>query len=126
MANKKLIEKKSEEVFPLEKTIEIAPEINEVIEREEQLTGEEIQRLREKIEQTDLDDHLKTQVQSHVNDLKVSGLEDEGKIKKLLDIANVKGVVFAVSVAKKMGDPYVLDLLHDKLVEEGYYKKFIK
>ncbi len=124
MAKNKFIEKKSEEVYPTGEPIEVASEIKENIEKEEKLTSEEIQELRGKIEEADLDDDLKTQVQSHANDLNT--LEEESKLKKLLEIANIKGVIFAVNVAKKMNDPYILDLLHDKLVEGGYYKSFLK
>ena len=67
-----------------------------------------------------LDDNLEKQVQSHVNDL--NALEEENKLKKLLEIAELKGVIFAVNVAKKMDDPYMLDILHDSLAKEGYYK----
>ncbi len=123
---KNLAKENFEEISSLEKPIEIAPEINEVIEREEKLTGEEIQKLREKIEKTDLDDHLKTQVQSHVNDLNMSGLENEGKIEKLLEITKNKGIIYSVHIAKKMNDPYILDALHDTLAENGYYKEFLK
>jgi hypothetical protein len=49
-------------------------------------------------------------------------MEKEMKVKKLLEIAKAKGVIFAVSVAKKINDPYVLDSLHDRLIEGGYYK----
>ena len=38
--------------------------------------------------------------------------------------AKSKGVVYAVNVAKKMDDPFVLDKLHDNLAKEGYYKSF--
>ena len=50
----------------------------------------------------------------------------DSDIKKLLEIAREKGVVFAIKVAKSMNDPFLLDTLHDALAKEGYYKDFVK
>ena len=50
----------------------------------------------------------------------------EGKIRRLLDLASEKGLFFAIDVAKKMNDHYTLDVLHDILIKEGLYKKFRK
>lgn len=91
-------------------------------EKLQDLGPAEIQRVREKIEKTELDDSLKMQAAVHAQSIR--SLDEEKKIKKLIDLAKVKGVVYAVNVAKKMDDPYVLDMLHDILAKEGYYKKF--
>ena len=40
-------------------------------------------------------------------------------IKEIGRIAKEKGVAFAISVAKDMQDPYLLDTLHDKIIENG-------
>lgn len=50
--------------------------------------------------------------------------EQEGQIKLLLETAKKKGVVEAVAAAKKINDPYLLDIFHDVLAKEGLYKKF--
>ncbi len=45
-------------------------------------------------------------------------MEDaDGRVQKLLDLARVKGVKHAVSVAKNI-DAYTLDKTHDRLVDE--------
>ncbi|KKP42382.1 MAG: hypothetical protein UR46_C0032G0004 [Parcubacteria group bacterium GW2011_GWA1_33_6] len=93
---------------------------------EKELTSEDIvhRQIREEIENIDLDDSLKLQIQSQSN--KIQPLKEEKKLKKLLEIAKKKGVVFAINIAKKMANPYILDTFHDILVKEGYYKKFLK
>jgi FtsZ-interacting cell division protein ZipA len=53
-------------------------------------------------------------------------LGKEGKLKRLLDVAEEQGVIFSVAVAKKMEDPFTLDILHDILARDGFYKKFRK
>lgn len=45
------------------------------------------------------------------------------KVEHLLGLAQTKGVDFAIAVARKTDDACLLDLLHDKLVERGLYKK---
>lgn len=80
--------------------------------------------LRREIEKMDLDDSLKQQAQIQAQ--KIKNLGEEEKIKSLLKIAKLKGVIYSVNVAKKMDDPYILDTLHDILAKEGYYKKFLK
>ena len=86
-----------------------------------QITREAI---RKEIENADLDDSIKMQAQSAANDAKL--LDEQEKLKTLLQTAQQKGVMFALQVAKNMDDPYILDLLHDMLVKGGYYKKFKK
>ncbi len=81
--------------------------------------------LREEIEKMDVDDSLKMQAQNDAKQI-ASLKEEEEKLKNLLQIARHKGVIYAVDVAKKMNDPYVLDKFHDLLTEKGFYKKFLK
>ena len=57
---------------------------------------------------------------------KISYLGEKEKIEHLLQIAREKGLVFAIPVARKMGEPYLLDLLHDSLAREGFYQDFTK
>lgn len=96
----------------------------EAKESKDELKYEEIQKIREKIEKTDLGDSLKIQVTAQARSIKL--LDGEKKIKKLIELAKLKGVVYAIHVAKKIDDPYVLDILHDTFAKEGYYKKFTK
>ena len=96
----------------------------ERVEAKENISEEKLRALKNKIEKTDLDDVSAAQAQTQAQSVK--SLQEEGKIKKLLAIAKSKGVVYAVAVAKKMNDPYVLDMLHDTLVKEGLYKQFLK
>ena len=72
----------------------------------------------------EIDDNLKKQAEQKAN--KISFLADDDKLKKLLEIAREKGVVFAIKVAKSMNDPFILDTLHDALSQEGFYKDFTK
>ncbi|MFZ5981953.1 MAG: hypothetical protein ACOYS2_00020 [Patescibacteria group bacterium] len=57
--------------------------------------------------------------------------EVENKIQALLGIVEARGVVYAVKVAKKLEDNYVLDELHDRMLSEKFHaalvaKGFIK
>lgn len=81
-------------------------------------------KIREHLESVVLDDDVKQQAQTHANDLQ--SLETTAKLEKLLQTAKQKGVIFAVAVAKKMDDPYILDTFHDVLAKEGHYKEFLK
>ena len=80
--------------------------------------------MKREIELMELDDNLKKQAEQKAN--KIQFLADDDKLKKLMELAREKGVVFAIKVSKKMNDPFLLDALHDILAKEGYYKKFVK
>ena len=56
----------------------------------------------------------------------VEFLGEKEKIEHLLKIARTKGLVYAISVARKMNEPYLLDVFHDTLAREGFYKKIGK
>ena len=56
----------------------------------------------------------------------IDQIREEGKLSRLLTIAEEKGAHFAVEVAKGMDDPFILDALHDLLVQKGIYEKKIK
>jgi len=121
---KKIMNEATGEIFVEEKPTEVLRESRETIEEKENLSKEEIRELRKEIENMDVDDNLKQQVKTQAQNAK--SLQDAEKIKHLLEITKEKGVVFAVKVAKNLDNPYVLDTLHDILIEKGYYKKFIK
>ncbi|MGC9031165.1 MAG: hypothetical protein ACP5H7_00065 [Minisyncoccia bacterium] len=55
---------------------------------------------------------------------KIKDLDIEKKIFELLKIAENKGISFAVNIAQKSKDPYLLDLFHDILAKNEYYKNF--
>jgi len=77
--------------------------------------------LRQEIEKMELDEGMKAEAEKKAE--KVEFLGEKAKIEYLLKMAHEKGVIFAVQVAMKMNDPYLLDILHDTLAQEGFYKK---
>lgn len=97
-----------------------APEKKELSQEEKIVSAE----LRREIEMMELDEKLKDEAEKKAQ--KISFLGEEEKIQHLLKIAREKGVIFAVQVAKKMNDPYLLDIFHDILAKEGYYQNFTK
>ena len=103
---------------------ELSQERQELQERQEGSRQEDVQKAREMVETMQVDDDAKAQAASMAQSL--AGVEEQEKLAKLLALAKQKGVIFAVKTAQKMNDPYVLDLFHDKLVEGGYYKEFLK
>jgi len=80
--------------------------------------------LRQEIEKMELDDNGKVEAEKARE--KISFLGEKEKIDHLLELARQKGVVFAIQVARRMNEPYLLDILHDTLAQEGYYKDFQK
>lgn len=115
------------EIMPGKKGVEnaaevlLSPEKNEVGGSKDDQVQKD---LRQKIENIDLDDSLRQQVSAQANS--AVSLSEEEKMKVLLEVAKKKGVVYAVNMAKKMNDPYILDALHDILAKEGHYKDFLK
>jgi len=65
---------------------------------------------------TDLEDEAKDEA------LKIKALKTEERLKRLLGIAQAKGMVMAIRICKEMEDPYLLDIFHDTLASNGYYK----
>lgn len=47
-------------------------------------------------------------------------LDEESKIQKILDLAETKGVAYAVKVAQALDDYYALDQVHDALADKLY------
>ena len=62
------------------------------------------------------------------DDAEIVGKEKdvESRIQTLLGIAESKGVVYAVKVARKIEDNYVLDELHDRMLGEEFHKALIQ
>lgn len=50
----------------------------------------------------------------------IKGLQRQRQVKILADLAMEKGVHYAVAMAKKIDNAYVLDEFHDTLVDELY------
>jgi len=107
-----------EQAIKFEREGELSPEKKE-ISRDEKIISDELKR---EIELMQVDDNLKKEAERKAN--KIHFLAEDDKLKKLLEIAKEKGVVFAIQVAKKMNEPFILDTLHDALAREGYYKDF--
>lgn len=80
--------------------------------------------LRREIEMMELDDKTKAEAEKKAE--KIEFLGEKEKIEHLLKMAREKGLVFAIQVARKMNEPYLLDILHDTLAREGFYKDFTK
>lgn len=80
--------------------------------------------LKREVEMMELDESSKAGAEEARE--KIEFLGEKEKVEHLLEMARERGLVFAVNVAKKMGDAAILDTLHDTLAREGYYKKFIK
>lgn len=93
------------------------PEKKEIPSQESIVTAE----LKEEIEKMELDETAKTEAKNKAD--KIEFLGEKEKIMHLLEIAREKGAVFAIQVAKKTNDPYLLDILHDILAREGFYLK---
>lgn len=79
--------------------------------------------LRREIEMMRLNGEQEKEIEAKVE--KIEFLGEKEKIEHLLDMAREKGLVFAIQVARKMNEPYLLDTLHDTLAREGFYKDFV-
>jgi len=96
---------------------EKTPEKKEISQDDVRVSAE----LRREIEMMEVDEKTKGDAAKKAN--KIEFLGEKEKIEHLLQIAREKGIVFAIQVAKKMNEPYLLDILHDTLASEGFYKK---
>ena len=110
----------SEQAVSFGREREKTPEKKEISPEDKIVSAE----LRREIEMMELDDKTKAEAEKKAE--KIEFLGEKEKIKHLLDIARKKGLVFAIQVARKMNEPYLLDILHDTLAQEGYYKDFLK
>jgi hypothetical protein len=109
-----------------EQKIEFRKETDPDLEKRENLAEEKIvsEELRREIEMMELDEKLKDEAEKKAQ--KISFLGEKEKIEQLLKITHEKGVASAVQIARRMNDPYLLDIFHDVLAREGYYKNFTK
>jgi hypothetical protein len=67
---------------------------------------------------------LKAATQNQVADdaTSISQIDEADRITKLLELADNKGVIHAVSVARTLEDFYALDMLRDTLIEQLHEK----
>ncbi len=50
----------------------------------------------------------------------------KGKIRRLLAVAEKKGLETSIKEARKENDPFLLDVYHDILAKDGAYKNLLK
>jgi len=94
------------------------PERREISQDDKRVSAE----LRREIEMMQLDPNAKKEAEAKAE--KIEFLGEKEKIEHLLQTAREKGVIFSIQVAKSMNEPYLLDILHDTLAQEGFYKGF--
>jgi hypothetical protein len=119
--------KAPEKVSPaVEQTVHFDQEKEKVPERKEVSPDDKIvsTELRREIEMMELDPDNKKDAEAEKE--KIEFLGEKEKVEHLLEMAREKGLVFAIQVARKMNEPYLLDILHDTLAQEGFYKDFVK
>lgn len=100
----------------------------EMLEEREMRSSRELELAREKLEKQASEAELTPYEEKEAEEekAKVKNLDPEGRIQRLLVIAREKGVIFAVKVARDLGDAYALDKLHDILAQGENYKKLEK
>jgi len=109
-----------EQISEIKEINKLSPAEKEISVGEKNIADE----LRREIEIMEVDDNLKEEAKKKA--LKIEFLGEQEKIEHLVKIAREKGVVFAIKIARETKDPYLLDILHDILAKEGYYKDFSK
>lgn len=85
---------------------------------------QEKEKLKREIEKIELSPQKEIEVQKEIEFLRMKSVE--GKIRHLLDLAQSKGVAFAVKVAKETKNALIIDLFHDILAKDELFKKFPK
>ncbi len=125
MDDKNKIENQQEKILE-NREDDFSLEIPKIPEKRENIKEDEVvaAELRRELEIMEADENTKAGAEKEKE--KIEFLGEKEKIEHLLKIAREKGVVFAISVARKMNEPYLLDLLHDTLAREGFYKDFTK
>ncbi len=69
--------------------------------------------------------HVGTHAHTVASDARaVHGQHDvESQVSHLLDIAVTKGPTHAVKVARHLSDFYIMDAVHDRMVQDAFFKK---
>ena len=96
------------------------PEKKSIENEKEEITKEKLEK---EAEELNLSPELEEEVKEKAKQIK--DLDEQGKIKRLLELAREKGVFFSIKTAKDMKDPYTLDALHDALAKDGLYKDLL-
>ena len=95
-------------------------------EEERVPTGREdrVEELKQRAAQVTLTPEEEQEAERHKAE--VGALEKDAQVQRLLQIAEAKGVIFAVKVAAGLDDAYTIDRLHDVLAQDERYKDFLK
>lgn len=96
----------------------------EVPEGNREVSERDLAQLRQKVEQDEHDDRAKLRAADQAQNS--TGPDNDGKVKELLETAKKKGAVYALGVAEKMNNAYLLDRLRDELAKNGLYHDFPK
>lgn len=107
----RVLEDVSSEVPP----VESIPSQEVSSEKTESAYGEILSKISPQGSQASDDDAVTIDAQNISRDL-----DEESKVQKLLHLANTKGVVHAVKVARSLKDYYALDKMHDELAGKLY------
>ncbi len=117
-----------QEISAADQEAKFSGEEQENILEKAEMSGAELEMIKEElsreIELMDQDPNLKKEAEDKAR--KIGSLASDKMLEHLLEVAQERGLVFAISVAKKMNDPFILDTFHDLLVKGGYYKKFAR
>ncbi|MFZ2299871.1 MAG: hypothetical protein WAW00_01900 [Candidatus Moraniibacteriota bacterium] len=98
----------------------LSPEPEAPIEsRQEQVAGKYDEILAQVVSPSAADTYSDDAVASDVTNIDAT-LDEESKIRQLLDLAGTKGVAYAVKVARSLNDYYALDRMHDELADKLY------
>lgn len=76
--------------------------------------------------QSQASDDVQEEDVSHEASSAMQTMDADSQIQQLVDIAEKKGIVYAVKVAQHMEDNYVLDTFHDKLLGEELHDALVK
>src|SRR3989338_5321592 len=102
---------------------EVRPESEPARERPETRLERDLAVEREKLEREAEKFTPREHEEAEKESVSIREMSPEGKIDRLIRIAEEKGPVFAVGTAKKLGDAWALDKLHDFLEKDENYKK---
>ncbi len=114
----KLIERTVSEWFP-----EKEKPFRKEEKRELSADKEELAELRKKIAQMKVEPKEEKEVEKEAEKMKRLSVKE--KVKKILVLAATKNLAFAIKTAQKLDDPLVLDLVHDILAKDRYYRNFL-
>ncbi len=84
---------------------------------------------KEIVEKIDPQTTVSSTIAKDEQDKEVSEIEKlkfSGKVERLFKLAEIKNLFYAIEVARKTGDGYLIDVFRDRLAENNYYKKFLK